>query len=415
MVLLLVASVLTWMVYVSKKNSIVAYLERFDFRNDIAPQIAEFSMSEMGWFVLFFSASAILLLLIVRGKLVGKMKLAAVLMGTLIVADLSHANVNWIVYQNYKEKYASNAIVDFLKEKPYEHRVQGLLPFRINDTLTFFQQNVYYLEWLQHLFLYNNIQTIDIAQEPRVPADKEAYLNAFRAAGLRGQVRLWELTNVRYIFGLAGGFVDSFNQQLDPELKRFKVHTAFTLEETPGAGRYLVRTNSEGPFALIEFTGALPRTKLYTDWQVVTNDQKTLEQLLDPAFDPSKTVLVASEVAIPKSSPTNSAAGSARIVGYHPKHVTIEAEADAPSVLLLNDKFDPKWKAFVDGQEKPVLRCNFLMRGVSLEPGNHTIEFRFEPPLGMLYLSLAGLAVGIGAVIFVVVARSRTRETSTLA
>ena len=33
-----------------------------------------------------------------------------------------------------------------------------------------------------------------------------------------------------------------------------------------------------GTYALIEFTGALPRAKLYSHWQVSTNDTATLKR-----------------------------------------------------------------------------------------------------------------------------------------
>ena len=47
-------------------------------------------------------------------------------------------------------------------------------------------------------------------------------------------------------------------------------------------------------------------------------------------------------------------------------------------MLLLNDKFDPGWQVTVDGKPTSVLRCNYIMRGVQLEKGEHTVEFRFE-------------------------------------
>jgi uncharacterized membrane protein YfhO len=57
----------------------------------------------------------------------------------------------------------------------------------------------------------------------------------------------------------------------------------------------------------------------------------------------------------------------------------------------------------VDGKSKPLLRCNFIMRGVYLTPGEHTVEFRFSPPLNMFYVSLSAMGVGIlliGCLIF---------------
>jgi uncharacterized membrane protein YfhO len=65
-------------------------------------------------------------------------------------------------------------------------------------------------------------------------------------------------------------------------------------------------------------------------------------------------------------------------------------------VLLLNDKYDPNWQVLVDGHPAPLLRCNFIMRGVSLAPGPHQVEFHFRPPHQGLYVSLTGVALGLG-------------------
>ncbi|HEY3915050.1 MAG TPA: hypothetical protein VGN61_11240, partial [Verrucomicrobiae bacterium] len=41
------------------------------------------------------------------------------------------------------------------------------------------------------------------------------------------------------------------------------------------------------------------------------------------------------------------------------------------------------------------LRCNYIMRGVYLTPGTHTIEFRYKPSLKTLYITLCAIGVGI--------------------
>ena len=60
---------------------------------------------------------------------------------------------------------------------------------------------------------------------------------------------------------------------------------------------------------------------------------------------------------------------------YATKHIVLSANATAPSVLLLNDKFDPQWSVTVDGQPAELLRCNFLMRGVYLPPSAYETAF----------------------------------------
>jgi hypothetical protein len=156
-----------------------------------------------------------------------------------------------------------------------------------------------------------------------------------------------------------------------------------------------VVTNNDGDLALFEFTGALPRAKLYSNWQVNTNDQANLKTLADLNFDPAKTVLVSTPQKNLPAVATNENSGTVEFKSYAPKHLAFAANATAPSVLLLNDKYDPHWSVTVDGKPAELLRCNFLMRGVYLTPGQHTVQFDFSLPNMPLYITLAAMGVGL--------------------
>jgi len=157
----------------------------------------------------------------------------------------------------------------------------------------------------------------------------------------------------------------------------------------------LTATASEtGPFAVLEFTGALPRAKFYTDWQTGLSDAQTLQQLRAADWDPARQVLVSEKIAGTTPSPT-SATSEASITQYAPKHITVKTRSTAPGILLLNDRWHPDWKVTVDGQSTPLLRANFLMRGVSVAAGEHTVEYRFDPPHQTLWVSLAAVATGL--------------------
>jgi uncharacterized membrane protein YfhO len=81
--------------------------------------------------------------------------------------------------------------------------------------------------------------------------------------------------------------------------------------------------------------------------------------------------------------------------------------------LLLNDKYDPNWRVTVDGKPAKMLRANFIMRGVYLTPGAHTVEFQFSMPNKPLYVTLAAIVMGIcllGLLIFLQ-RRNTTAET----
>jgi hypothetical protein len=126
---------------------------------------------------------------------------------------------------------------------------------------------------------------------------------------------------------------------------------------------------------------------------VQTNDQQTLKLLPAPEFDPTKVVLVANPIAASPS--TNAPRGTVEFASYEPKHIQLKTKAATDTILLLNDKFDPNWEVRVDGEPAPLLRCNYIMRGVKVAPGEHLVEFRFSPSLTGLYVSVLAEVVAL--------------------
>ena len=414
-VLVILASLLGWLIYASSKRELVRRLQNIGFADvQLAASMANSSLGEVGLYVLFLTLSVAVVTLILSRYLAGKRShLTAVALGLVLVTDMVRANVPWIVYYDYKEKYATNAVIDSLDDRPYEHRVTAVSSpikgsYFVNDERSFFPGLCY--EWLQHQFPYHKVQSLDVIQMPRVHEFDGAYMAALRptsAAELRLCSRLWELTNTRYVLGMTG-FLEQLNQQFDPGKGRFRVHTAFNvvpkhgLQAATKLEHLTTAPEPNGPFALFEFTGALPRARLYSRWQISTNDDQTLERLRAPDFDPAQTVLVAEEVAgITPTSVTNAASGTVNFASYSPRVIRLDAEAPEPSLLLLNDRYHPHWKVSVDGQPARLLRCNYIMRGVSLTPGKHVVEFSFEPPVGPLCVSLVSIVMGAGLCCFV--------------
>lgn len=65
-----------------------------------------------------------------------------------------------------------------------------------------------------------------------------------------------------------------------------------------------------------------------------------------------------------------------------PGHDTLRYESSAGTntfAVFSEVYYDKGWKAFVDGKEQPIIKTNYALRGLSLTPGKHQIEFRFVP------------------------------------
>ena len=458
---LLVLAVIAAGIYSSRAPQLARYLATIPFGQG-EPATAAFSIGEVWIAVAFLAASVGVVALAVVGGFGGtRAKAGWILLGAILVIDLLRANAPWVKHYDYQVRYQSNAVVDLLKERPWEQRVTAFVHPTLNGgQLVYSPQEFPYFpylhkEWLEHHFQYHNIQSLDIDQMPRTPEMEAAYLAAFtppnfglasqlaaigpqmerlapeQAAQVRAMMpaartnlfvvtRLWELTNTRYQLGISGG-IDVFNDLFDPVQKRFRVKLPYTLGLKPGqpqpspslpvadAVQLITATQTDrGPLAVLEFNGALPRAKLYTRWETVTNDTAMLDRLRSPEFDPARSVVLAADPS-GVGTASDAAPGEVGFASYAPKRVVLKTKSAAPGVLLLNDRWHPDWHVTVDGAPAGLLRANFLMRGVAVPAGEHTVEFRFAPPSGTLWVSLSAIVAGLGCAGFLVVSRPKER------
>ena len=146
---------------------------------------------------------------------------------------------------------------------------------------------------------------------------------------------------------------------------------------------------------------ALPRAGVVDAQQVVPGEQAQLDAVLDPSFDGRRTVVTPVSLPGLRASPGRGRAGTARIVRNEPERVVVEASARRPGELVLTDLHYPGWKATLDGEDADLHRVDYLLRGTTLPPGEHRVEFRYEPAswrMGWIVslVALAGLLAVIG-------------------
>lgn len=131
----------------------------------------------------------------------------------------------------------------------------------------------------------------------------------------------------------------------------------------------------DGSKKIYEFHAVLPRAYLVDSVKVLADEEAVLEEILSPGFDPSRTALLLEPTPV---NPVTKEGSSVRIVSYGLNVIDIEAGITDTCFVVLSDLYYPDWKVEIDGKTAKIYRTNFLVRGVPLEPGQHSIRFAYD-------------------------------------
>ena len=176
---------------------------------------------------------------------------------------------------------------------------------------------------------------------------------------------------------------------------RTGTHAALTM---PADGAFQ-RVHS-GDVKVYENLGTLPRAYLAGGVAVVESDAAALAALAAPDFDPAQTtVLVQSdldELGLSSALDGLAGGGEVTVLRYLSEDVELRVRTEQPGLLVLADTWYPGWNATVDGQAAPIVRANYLLRGVPVPAGEHIVAMRFQPAsLRNGLLVTAGAAVAL--------------------
>ena len=114
--------------------------------------------------------------------------------------------------------------------------------------------------------------------------------------------------------------------------------------------------------------------------------------------------------------PTN-AEGNITLVDYKPNQLTYKFAAPEDKLVVFSEVWTSKgWTMRIDGEERPILRADYLLRAAMVPAGQHEIVMRYEPSIwktgGIISFasSLVVILFAIGAVLFSIVSIFRKKE-----
>ena len=142
----------------------------------------------------------------------------------------------------------------------------------------------------------------------------------------------------------------------------------------------------------------LPRAWFVQDLKVVNSPEDALATLWNPDFDPATTAILESPVA--KFTPPQDARVKQAEAGTH--ELLYEYICDTDAFLVFSEIYYPAgWKAYLDDVEIPIHPTNYILRGLSVPAGQHTVKMVMQPESysRSVKLSLAGIVLTILAVL----------------
>lgn len=323
-----------------------------------------YGMAQSDWtFSIIFGGGTLLLMyLYVRAKI--NPTLFKILLAVIILWDLWRIDMRPFETYDQEQAYAifqSTDIDDFLNKDTTVYRIMDL-SVSPNYAARHFHENIlgYHAAKMRS---YQNL--LDFTGQGNVPETRLA----------------WDILNMKYV--VAQGALD---QSMTP----------------------VFQSQSRSGIIVSENPNALPRAWFVNRVEVAT-DEKVLEMIGDTtyrttgklAFDPRDVAWVKEKlsaqidpVGYAPSAATDSAAagdstrtptaatgkGSVTVTRHEPLHLAFDVDAPGPTnnfLVVSEINYPPGWRATIDGKPADIVQANYLLRGIVVPAGKHTIEMNY--------------------------------------
>ncbi|MDD2851993.1 MAG: YfhO family protein [Desulfuromonadaceae bacterium] len=183
-------------------------------------------------------------------------------------------------------------------------------------------------------------------------------------------------------------------------------HQEYLQQKAQMGDRFVpVFTAPDGSLVILENRHVLPKGWLVPSVALIPDPSQRLAILQNPQFNPATIAMVESQPPIPMADPNSQLtpipAQNVSVPVYTGERIVVEANAPRNALLVLGEKYYKGWQATVDGINTEIVQVNHILRGVYLTPGNHKVEFRFDPlPFRIgKYLTLVSFAFFAGMLV----------------
>jgi hypothetical protein len=142
--------------------------------------------------------------------------------------------------------------------------------------------------------------------------------------------------------------------------------------------RYVITQDSTGRVMPSRNPGALGSAWFIQEVQFVKDAAAEMKALDN--FDPARTAVVQEQFKPSVTAPMPDSTAVIKLIKNDHDIVNYESASSHQQFAVFSEVYyDRGWKAFIDGKESPIVKVNYVLRGLSIPAGKHAISFRFEP------------------------------------
>jgi hypothetical protein len=144
--------------------------------------------------------------------------------------------------------------------------------------------------------------------------------------------------------------------------------------------KYILSPDSTGQLAPQVNPGALGNAWFVSTVNLVPSADEALNGI--GKIDPRTVALVEQKDADFVPGASFKTDGSIILTSYKPNHLSYSSESKEPSFAVFSEIYyrgNKDWKAYIDGKETNHVQADYVLRGLAIPAGKHTIEFKFAP------------------------------------
>ena len=141
--------------------------------------------------------------------------------------------------------------------------------------------------------------------------------------------------------------------------------------------KYFIVDQGNGPYAQLNGS-AFGNAWLVNQLEWVDGPNEEIEKL--GQIDLAATAVIDANYQSMIDETNFSGAGTISLTQYDPEYLAYDFQSSSSQFAVFSEIwFGPGWVAKIDGNEVPHQRVNYVLRGLKVEPGEHKIEFFYQP------------------------------------